>query len=461
MKEHLLSFFQKLKSAGSGRQPKGRRTVFLCSLISGLLCAVVLAVTVLGHARWAGADPLTGIADGRSFVLDPQVALLYAQANQTARPQGTDPQVAVVDNQRYSGAAANSVTDSSSLGGAAAGETVSGLSTPRPYTQEELAELIENNFGQGPVLNQSSHETPTGTGSVPQIKPSEEPQYVDPEATEPTEESTPEPPVSEDPLPPQLFCNFPLGGLVNQSLITVEVLSADAAGFILPTEAQTVLCNGVAAVPRFVKDDVVTYALTLAEGINTVSITATDNLSGTSITNEYTIEYQLPETPVITICVEATTVGFGYLIPPTAVPYEEGKPLSYYVTELLKSQGYSYTSTGTVESDFYLRSIDREGAFGTPFIPEDLKSAILADQYMAPAYDETAWSPDKLSENHFVFNYSGWMFQINDQNCTVGMSQLFPAANDIIRLRYSLALGKDIGCAFDNSGNYIGWDKEW
>ena len=53
-----------------------------------------------------------------------------------------------------------------------------------------------------------------------------------------------------------------------------------------------------------------------------------------------------------TVSVEATTVGLGYLIPPTQVTIYEGVNAVYTLTELLNQNGFQYNYGGDAAGSF-------------------------------------------------------------------------------------------------------------
>lgn len=75
------------------------------------------------------------------------------------------------------------------------------------------------------------------------------------------------------------------------------------------------------------------------EGANTITISATD-ADGYAVKQSWTVYYEKGDVTV-TISVEATTVGLGYLVPPTDVTVPGGTDLLTMVTQLLSDNGFS------------------------------------------------------------------------------------------------------------------------
>lgn len=185
------------------------------------------------------------------------------------------------------------------------------------------------------------------------------------------------------------------------------------------------------------------------EGANTITITATD-ADGYSVTRSWTVYYEKGDVTV-TISVEATTVGLGYLIPPTEVTAPGGTDLMTMVVGLLEENGY----TASVSSGTYLAAIGKPGICEGFYIDEELIELILADNMDATGagYDPQPASMDSLGEFDF-YRWSGWMFSYNGRYPGYSMASCKPQDGAEIRLRFTLALGKDIGGFTAEAGSY-------
>ena len=196
------------------------------------------------------------------------------------------------------------------------------------------------------------------------------------------------------------------------------------------------------------------------EGANTITVTATD-VDGYSVTRSWTVYYEKGDV-TITVSVEATTVGLGYLIPPTQVTVPGGTDVLTIVRDLLEENGYTCSA-----SSYYLASIGKPGINNGYSIDPELKQIIIEDGMDAfgAGDDPRPASMDSLGEFDY-YRWSGWMYSYNGRYPGYGMNACKPQDGAVIRVRFTLALGKDIGgfspATGGNYGNSNGnYYKEW
>lgn len=194
-------------------------------------------------------------------------------------------------------------------------------------------------------------------------------------------------------------------------------------------------------------------------GANTITITATDG-DGYAATRSWTVYYENGDITV-TVSVEATTVGLGYLVAPTEVTVPGGTDAWTVVQQVLTENGYTVSGSGS-----YLSAIQRSGICSGFFIDSELMELIMADgmDENGAGLDPQPFSMDSLGEFDF-YRWSGWMYSYNGSYPGYGMNVCKPQDGSVIRVRYTLALGKDIGGYSSanvnhgvSSGNYY---KEW
>ena len=196
------------------------------------------------------------------------------------------------------------------------------------------------------------------------------------------------------------------------------------------------------------------------EGANTITITAADN-DGNRTTRSWTV-YRESGDITVTISVEATTVGLGTLVPSTAVTVSGGTDALTILQQALAQYGY----TADVERGEYLAAICGAGICTGYSIDPELMELIVADGMDAQGagYDPAPASEDRLGEFDF-YRWSGWMFSVNGSYPGISMASYTPQDGAVLRVRYTLAMGKDIG-AYDGSGGSYGessgnYYKEW
>ena len=143
------------------------------------------------------------------------------------------------------------------------------------------------------------------------------------------------------------------------------------------------------------------------EGANTITITATD-ADGYSATRSWTVYYENGDITV-TVSVEATTVGLGYLVAPTEVTAPGGTDAWTVVQQVLTENGYTVSGSGS-----YLSAIQRSGICSGFFIDSELMELIMADgmDENGAGLDPQPFSMDSLCELDF-YRWSGWMYSYN------------------------------------------------
>ncbi len=194
-------------------------------------------------------------------------------------------------------------------------------------------------------------------------------------------------------------------------------------------------------------------------GANTITITATDG-DGYAATRSWTVYYE-EGTVTVTVSVEATTVGLGYLVAPTEVTVPGGTDAWAVVQQVLTDNGYTVSGSGS-----YLAAIQCSGICDGWSIDPELMGRIIEDNMdeLGAGTDPRPYSMDSLGEFDF-YRYSGWMYSYNGSYPGYGFNVCKPQDGSVIRVRYTLALGKDIGGYSSANGNYGvssgNYDKEW
>lgn len=194
-------------------------------------------------------------------------------------------------------------------------------------------------------------------------------------------------------------------------------------------------------------------------GANTITITATDG-DGYAATRSWTVYYE-EGTVTVTVSVEATTVGLGYLVAPTEVTVPGGTDAWTVVQQVLTENGYTVSVSGS-----YLSAIQRSGICNGWSIDPELMGRIIEDNMdeLGAGMDPRPYSMDSLGEFDF-YRYSGWMYSYNGSYPGYGFNVCKPQDGSVIRVRYTLAMGKDIGGYSSANGSYGvssgNYYKEW
>ena len=257
---------------------------------------------------------------------------------------------------------------------------------------------------------------------------------------------------------PKIITNVSDGMTLSSNIYSLQVRGEDGTGQRMYGDHLTVELNGVTLEDRSEDGYTTYYQLELTGGLNSLLITVWD------YEDRYTIyRYSINCEEVaegerigsITVSVEATTVGLGYLIPPTTVDIYQGQNLVFPVATLLEACGYQYQYSGSLENGFYLAHIIKDGITNGYHIPEDLEDAINQDGLM--------WTNEYYTNSLGEFDFtqgSGWMYTLNG-NSMPCMSDVYPADGDVVRLRYTLAYGRDIGLGIGSDGNNYNYSNEW
>lgn len=297
------------------------------------------------------------------------------------------------------------------------------------YTITYAAKVVDNDLKDG-----GGKEAPVNPGgSEEEPAEGENPKEEEPKEEEPVDDHA-----------PILYTD-----LVNESTITGTTLSfntmpVDYKGERIRASGVSVNCNGQTITHVWDDSTKTSYRMELVNGENSIRITVTD-MEGNSLTFPFTIYCNIVDVGgslgYVTISVEATTIGQGYLIPPTQVEIFQGVNAATMLTELLSQYGYSYKSTGSIATGFYLSHIMGPGIVSNPFVNPELEQHLL--ETAGAEYDISKYNPNSLGEFDFSTG-SGWMYSVNGDYPNYGFSDCYPHDGDVIRIRYTLYLGKDI-----------------
>lgn len=139
-------------------------------------------------------------------------------------------------------------------------------------------------------------------------------------------------------------------------------------------------------------------------------------------------------TGTVTFTVEKFTIGQGYLIEPCQVTITEGEKVSEIIERVLKEKGYSYTA-GPGSWGWYLDGIANADTrkVNVPSCITKIWSTPLTEVY-----------DNDLSGTDYAA-YAGWVFYVNNVAPDVAADSVAAHDGDVIRLRFSLQGGADLG----------------
>lgn len=246
--------------------------------------------------------------------------------------------------------------------------------------------------------------------------------------------------------------------VVGKSL-ALEMVAADYLGERIYQDSITVVLNG-ATYPYSWETGYTGYMLSLNEGNNYLKITLRDK-DGREGVYYYTLNSQKVapggKIGTIRLSIDANVLGLGYLVAPTDFDIMEGETPAETIVRFLKEKGFTYESDGSVKNGFYLERIGKPGIAANVNIPQALVDAINQDGL--------EWKDQRDKDSLGEFDYcqgSGWMYSVNNEFPGYGLTDALFKDGDIVRLRFTLAYGKDIG-GFQSTGNSSGknYQKGW
>lgn len=152
-------------------------------------------------------------------------------------------------------------------------------------------------------------------------------------------------------------------------------------------------------------------------------------------TNTYAQEEYSEIEGYITISVEKFSLGQGYFIEPTKVPFYKDDKGSDLITRIL-GEG-NYKNTGSIEDSFYLARI-KDTSNENIIFPEHIVEATAGNL-------DTTRGDEWLGEFDYYY-MSGWMYSVNGIFPNYGFSAYKPKDGDVMRVQFTVSgYGADIG----------------
>lgn len=257
---------------------------------------------------------------------------------------------------------------------------------------------------------------------------------------------------------PILSCNISDGMSITGSIYTLQVAAQTGAGERIYADHITVQLNG-RSLENLWQDDLYTgYRLELTGGENDVVITVWDYEDRYTIYRfkiNCTIIEEGGKKGTAQVIVDANVIGLGELISSTSVDIFEGQNAVYALAQVLEAKGFQYQYSGNLTNGFYLAHLLKSGITNGWTIPEALEDAINEEGLMWT----NIYHNDSLGEYDFTQG-SGWMYSVNGVYPNYSLSECYLQDGDVVRLRYTLAYGKDIGGS-DAQGGGDNYEQQW
>lgn len=247
--------------------------------------------------------------------------------------------------------------------------------------------------------------------------------------------------VSVSPYAPSIETSLVDGKTYKGGKLTFDLFAKDPKKNKISGKDCKVTLNGLPVKINWDDNLKTSYTLNLESGKNEVVVEAT--AEGETTKKTYDIKY-VSGTMYATISLDAEVLGEGYLIPPMKVAVNDGENAAYVLDRYLSENGFKYKNTGSLDSAFYLSAITGGEVTNIPIttnnIPKNIKELLKAYNY------DLSNREDKLSLGEFDYTRgSGWMYCVNDVYPNVGFADYFLQDGDVLKIRYTLSLGNDIG----------------
>lgn len=219
---------------------------------------------------------------------------------------------------------------------------------------------------------------------------------------------------------------------------TLDLVARDYRGERIYDNGITVLLNGSEIKSSWI-GEYTSYLLRLAGGENTLDIRVTDSEGRVADYSFVIVCSTAADGEVIGVGrmqLDANVLGLGALMPESDIEIRQGESAVQAIVRTLEQNGFSVELKG----DYLVRISKPDMAEGA-CIPEELAAEIEADNDVSL---NGRYSPDSLGERDFT-TVSGWMIAVNGHYISYGAGDLHLKDGDLLQLRFTVALGKDIG----------------
>lgn len=239
----------------------------------------------------------------------------------------------------------------------------------------------------------------------------------------------------------------------------LDIQAKDYLGNRIYADGIEVKLNGIKYRYKWA-NDYISYDLKLQNGENILQVRITDK-DGRFTDYQYSIKCTAVADgePIGTaiISLDADVLGLGTLLEPAEVTIYQGEQLPYMICRVLEEYGFECTYTGSLDGSdgsFYLVRVSMEGMAVAVQIPSELEDAINDEGL--------EWKEQRFDDSLGQFDYcqgSGWLYSVNGHFPNYSASECFLKDGDHVRIRFTLAYGKDIGGHESGESYDIPWLK--
>ncbi len=264
------------------------------------------------------------------------------------------------------------------------------------------------------------------------------------------------PAVTEETRPVIAYINVTDGMQKKGQDFILNVLPEDYRGSRIYGGNILLSLNGTPHTYEWETADYTSYRLYLDEGENTIDIRITD---GEGRTADYRYIMHCTglqpgeEKGHILISLDAAVLGLGEIIAPYELRIHEGETGEAVLRRFFAENGITPEFRGFEE--VYLARLSMPRIAAGAAVPEELKKRIDADGIVWSGQQDA----DSLGEYDYTVG-SGWMFSINGSFSGYSLSKAIFEDGDVVRLRFTLAYGKDIG-GYTSAGGDGNYDPLW
>lgn len=266
-------------------------------------------------------------------------------------------------------------------------------------------------------------------------------------------------PLADEKTAPRIsYINVSDGMNIVGSEFILDISPVDYLGERIYYNGISVVLNGLEYRYKWASE-YTSYLLWFADGENRLDIRITDR-DGRFSEYSYTVYCRVPQDGEkkgeLTFCMDANVLGLGYLIEPQKVDIIQGESGADLLLRVLRDNGFECDQTGSTVEGFYVARVRKNGIAVGVNIPDKLKAYIDADGL--------EWKPQHFDDSLGEFDYcqgSGWMYCINESYVNFGYSDAVFKDGDYVRMRFTLAYGKDIGGFESTGGAGKNYDRTW